>query len=155
MLLGSLSACWTDSGRECVVAAKLPGSLRMLDEAYLRCARDHRCQLIFDLPHGKQDGQLRSNLWQTKRGRRQTSRRQVKEMFGILSRDGFGPPGLRGSPLPASRDQSLDAWLQSRHLSAFTSGQHKKPQPRESWWGALEVGGSCLNRVATVTAYTD
>lgn len=26
---------------------------------------------------------------------------------------------------------------------------------RESWWGALEVGGSCLERVASVRAYTD
>ena len=28
-------------------------------------------------------------------------------------------------------------------------------QLRESWWGALEVGGSCLERVASVKAYTD
>ena len=30
-----------------------------------------------------------------------------------------------------------------------------RERPRESWWGALEVGGSCLERVASVRAYTD
>ena len=43
------------------------------------------------------------------------------------------------------------------HTKAWRLGSQalKSSRPRESWWGALEVGGSCLERVASVKAYTD
>jgi len=48
-----------------------------------------------------------------------------------------------------------EADIYCKHAFAGRLSQLPGTKAWESWWGALEVGGSCLNRVASVTAYTD
>ncbi|CAJ1376225.1 unnamed protein product, partial [Effrenium voratum] len=48
-----------------------------------------------------------------------------------------------------------EADIYCKHAFVGRLSQNPGTKAWESWWGALEVGGSCLNRVASVTAYTD
>lgn len=48
-----------------------------------------------------------------------------------------------------------EADIYCKHALVGRMSQLPGTKAWESWWGALEVGGSCLERVASVRAYTD
>eukprot|EP00913_Durusdinium_trenchii_P005728 g5344.t1 len=48
-----------------------------------------------------------------------------------------------------------EADIYCKHAFVGRMSQLPGTKAWESWWGALEVGGSCLERVASVRAYTD
>lgn len=48
-----------------------------------------------------------------------------------------------------------EADIYCKHALVGRMSQLPGTKAWESWWGALEVGGSCLERVASVKAYTD